>query len=107
MRKLRRMWGGKFSVWCETHKHRFRLFGLILVLVALFLLASYLDKRDLEQKLDGMQKRVAQLEQEQQIMKQMPSTVFVLEAKTPDELSSKLARIAGQLDAERVKLLPK
>lgn len=107
MRKLRRIWSGKFRVWCITHGHRFRLVWLMLVLLCLFLLAGYLDWRDMEERVRTHKKRADHLQQEQDVMKGLPKTVFVIEAATPDELALKLARIAGDLDAQRMEMYKK
>lgn len=101
---LRRMFGGKFRVWQLTHGHRFRLIGLVFVLLCLFLLVGYFDWRDMEQKVELHRQRAEQLQRGQDAMKQLPKTVFIIEAATPDELALKLARIAGQLDAQRMEL---
>lgn len=104
MRKLRRMWSGKFRVWCVTHGHRFRLFWLMLVLLCLFLLTGYFDWRDMEDRVRTHKQRADYLQREQDVMKQLPKTVFIIEAATPDELMSKMARIAGELDAQRYEM---
>lgn len=107
MRRLRKLWGGKFRIWQLTHGHRFRLFGLMLVLLCLFLLAGYLDWRDMEERVRTYKQRADHLQREQDVMKQLPKTVFIIEAATPDELMSKMARIAGELDAQRYEMRKK
>jgi len=105
MRKLRRMWRGKFRVWCITHGHRFRLIGLMLVLALLFLLMGYFDWRELYNRAETHRQRAEYLQQEQDVMKQLPKTVYVIEAATPEELMKKMSRIAGELDYERYKMM--
>lgn len=101
MRRLRKLWDGKFHIWCLTHGHRFRLVGLVLVLLGLFLLAGYFDWQDLHGKAERYRKRVEMLQREKEVANQLPKTVFIIEAATPDELMVKMARIAGDLDVQR------
>lgn len=107
MRRLRRMWGGKFRIWQLTHGHRFRLFGLVFVLICLFLLVSYLDWRDMEERVRSHKQRADMLQRDHEVMRQLPKTVFIIEAATTDELMDKMARIAGELDAQRYEMRKK
>ena len=102
MRRLRSVWRGKFRVWCITHGHRFRLYGLVLFLALLFLLMGYFDWREMHNRAEMYRQHAEQLQHDQEVMSQLPKTVFVIEAATPAELSLKLANIAGRLDAERI-----
>jgi hypothetical protein len=74
----------------------------VLFLALLFLLMGYFDWREMHNRAEMYRQHAEQLQHDQEVMSQLPKTVFVIEAATPAELSLKLANIAGRLDAERI-----
>lgn len=104
VRPLKTLGKGRVRVWMLTHGEQARLALLGCTMVALYSLASHWDYQDAlmaEQMAHDQAKRA--LAQEQKA-RTLPATVFVIEADTPDKAQEKLARIAGNLDLERLKM---
>lgn len=80
-----------------------RQMWLMLALVVSLLLLRHTELQELEDQLAASQDELTEL-QLTAAMQTFPPLVFMLEARTPEELHNKLSSIAGEVDAERYKL---
>lgn len=95
---------GRVSVWWWTHRHQARSVALATGLVAIIGAVGYFDHQDEIAHHDLMVARTQAMIRERELIERLPTTLFILEAKTVDGAVEKLSRVAGSADAERYQL---
>lgn len=99
----KRIAGGNLRIWQLSNKGKGKFRELLLLILLLVIIAAHshlLIQREVEKRIVAeamLQDKVA--------FGELPTVTFIVEAKTPSGLANKLAGIAGELDAERMKLM--
>lgn len=104
MRTIKAMGRGKLRVWWLTHRHQAILALQVVFVVWAYLIASTMDYNDQVAAERAAKEQVARTLQDERNARTLPSTVWLIEAQTPEKAQQRLAQIAGQLDMERAKL---
>lgn len=105
-KNIRALNGGRFYVWWMSRSRRRDLVVAVqlLLLVAAFLAVSHWDYQDQLAQEKFAKEDVQRILAEERRARDLPATVWLIEAKTPEAAQVRLAQIAGQLDMERAKL---
>lgn len=104
-RRIRALNRGRVGVWWVTHRRDAIHAAQLMALVGLWLTASAFDYQD---QLDAERTRRARAEAQlaavaEQFGPPAPPTVFVVEARSPEELQRRLVEIGQDLDEWRWK----
>lgn len=95
--------GGRARIWWVHHGQQAVRALQLIALICAYLAVSTFDHQDqLEQERSARAAATEALRQER-AARGLPRTTFVIEAKTPQEASLKLAEIAGDLDGWRAR----
>lgn len=102
-KNIRALNGGRFYVWWVSRSRRRDLVVALQVafVVAAFLAVSTWDYHDQLAHERFAKEDVQRILEEERRARELPRTVYVIEAATPQQVAEKLAGIAGELDAER------
>lgn len=105
-RTIRSLNQGRYRIWWLTRSRRRDLVVALqlLFLVAAFLAVSTWDYQDQLEQERYAKEDVSRILAEERKARELPRTVYVIEAATPQQVAEKLAGIAGELDNERAKL---
>lgn len=101
---IRSLWGGRVGIWLATHRRDARNAALLTAAVLALLGITSWNYREILQD-----ERTARATLEEQLAERatfgpLPRLTFVLDARDPQQLRERLAAIAGELDAERLRL---
>ena len=100
MRTCHRLAGGQFRVWWLTHQHQATAAAGVCFVVFAFGLVGSWDYQDALAVEELKAKRLAECEQGL-AAQGLPSTVYVIEANTPEKAQAKLRGVANSLDRYR------
>jgi len=104
MRGIKAMARGKLRVWWLTNRHQAILALQVVFVVWAYLIASTMDYHDQVAAERSAKEQVARALQDERNARNLPPTVWLIEAKTPEKAQERLAQIAGQLDLDRARL---
>jgi hypothetical protein len=102
--RLHSIFSGRLRIWWLTHRQDAVRAAQLVALVALFLTASTMDYQD---QLDAERSAKAAVDEQlaqERAGRSIPSTVYMIEARTPAEAKMKLAEIEGAVMAERYRM---
>lgn len=109
--RLHAIAGGRLRILWMSRREQIKLWGCAFALVALFGLVGRWDYEDQVASAQAAEERARVSESEARkeldeirAAKKLPKTTFIIEATTPEAAALKLAEIAGDLDAERMRI---
>lgn len=105
-RNIRALNRGRLYIWWVSRSRRRDLVVALqlLFVVAAFLAVSTWDYHDQLAYERFAKEDVQRILEEERRARELPKTVYVIEAKTPEKAQERLAQIAGELDLERAKM---
>lgn len=102
--RLKRVNHGRLRVWWIHHGQEAIRAAQLTTIAVIFLVVSSFDYQDQIDQERAAHAAIAETLRRERAARGLPRTTFVIEAKTPQEASMRLAEIASDADVQRLTL---